>query len=296
MFKEERQSIEKSSFEAKIGLAEMLKGGIIIDVNTPEQAKIAEDAGAIAVVALEKNISDLRNDCHISRMTHPELIKKIQKSVSIPVIAKCRVGHFIEAQILEALFVDFIDESEYLTTADEDHFIDKQQFKIPFVSGARNLGEALRRVGEGAAMIRSRSDNTTQITDTVKCLRNMLREIKSLSIIEPEEFMAEAKKIGAPFHLVELVAKTGKLPVPFFASGGIVTPADAALAMQLGAESVFISSGIFKSENPLQLAKAMVAAVTYFNDPEILADVSMGLVELSLTPHQKEEILTQRGW
>jgi pyridoxal 5'-phosphate synthase pdxS subunit len=295
MFKDDRQPLEKSSFEVKAGLAKMLKGGVIIDVNTPEQAKIAEDAGAIAVVAYEKSPLDFRPENNVARMANPELIKKIQKAVSIPVIAKCRIGHFTEAHILEALFVDFIDESEFLTPADEEHFLDKEEFKIPFICGAKNLGEALRRIGEGAAMIRSKCDISTSLSESIRHLKNIRRDIRRLTMLDSNEFMTEMKNLGAPFHLIEQVAKTGKLPVPLFGAGGIVTPADAALMMHLGADSVFISSGIFKSENPLQLAKAMVAAVNYFNSPEILADVSLGLVEFDLSTH-KEEILPHRGW
>lgn len=296
MFKEERQTLEKNSLEAKIGLADMLKGGLIIEVNSPEQAKMAEDAGAIAVVAVEKSFSDLKHEYSVSRMSSLELIKKIQKSVTIPVIAKCRVGHFVEAHILEALFVDFIDESEHLAPVDEEHYIDKQQFKIPFISGVKNLSEALRRISEGAALVRTREDSSTQMAETVKCLRTIYREIKALKILEPEEILIESRKIGATLQLVEYVAKMGKLPVPIFAAGGISTPSDAALAMHLGAESIFISSAIFKWENPIQVAKAMVAAITYFDNPEILADASMGFVEFEHDPYHKEEILTQRNW
>ncbi|MBS4167760.1 pyridoxal 5'-phosphate synthase lyase subunit PdxS [Parachlamydia sp. AcF125] len=291
----------KNTFEVKIGLAEMLKGGVIMDVTTPEQAKIAEDAGAVAVMALERIPADIRSQGGIARMSNPELIQKIQESVSIPVMAKCRIGHFVEAQILEALFIDFIDESEVLTPADEENHIDKTPFKIPFVCGCRNLGEALRRIGEGAAMIRTKGEaGTGNIVEAVRHMRALMREIRLLTMLDPSELMAEAKKMGAPFHLVQQVAKTGKLPVPNFAAGGIATPADAALMMQLGAESVFVGSGIFKSEDPPQRAKAIVAATTYYHNPEMLAKISMGLLSamegLEIQQIKKEELLAYRGW
>ncbi|CCB87714.1 MULTISPECIES: pyridoxal 5'-phosphate synthase lyase subunit PdxS [Parachlamydia] len=292
---------EKNTFEVKIGLAEMLKGGVIMDVTTPDQAKIAEDAGAVAVMALERIPADIRSQGGIARMSNPELIQKIQESVSIPVMAKCRIGHFVEAQILEALFIDFIDESEVLTPADEENHIDKTPFKIPFVCGCRNLGEALRRIGEGAAMIRTKGEaGTGNIVEAVRHMRALLREMRLLTMLDPSELMAEAKKMGAPFHLVQQVAKTGKLPVPNFAAGGIATPADAALMMQLGAESVFVGSGIFKSEDPPQRARAIVAAATYYNNPEMLAKISMGLLSamegLEIQQIKKEELLAYRGW
>lgn len=301
MARESTQKIEKGSFEVKVGLAEMLKGGVIMDVTNPEQAKIAEDAGAVAVMALERIPSDIRAQGGVARMSNVELIQKIQEAVSIPVMAKCRIGHFVEAQILEALFVDFIDESEVLTPADEEFHIDKHSFKIPFVCGCRNLGEALRRIGEGAAMIRTKGEaGSGNIVEAVRHMRAVTREIKRLSSLDHAELMTEAKLLGAPYHLVEQVATTGKLPVPNFAAGGIATPADAALMMQLGAESVFVGSGIFKSEDPQQRAKAIVAAATYYNDPETLANISMGLLNampgLDIAEMKKEDLLASRGW
>lgn len=292
---------EKGSFEVKVGLAEMLKGGVIMDVTTPEQAKIAEDAGAVAVMALERIPADIRAEGGIARMSNPELIQKIQEAVSIPVMAKCRIGHFVEAQILEALFVDFIDESEVLTPADEENHIDKFAFRIPFVCGCRNLGEALRRIGEGAAMIRTKGEaGTGNIVEAVRHMRAVMREVRLLAGMDPTELMAEAKRLGAPYHLVQQVAKTGKLPVPNFAAGGIATPADAALMMQLGAESVFVGSGIFKSEDPAKRGKAIVAAATYYQDPEMLAKISMGLLSamkgLDIQQIKKEDLLANRGW
>lgn len=292
---------EKGSFEVKVGLAEMLKGGVIMDVTNPEQAKIAEEAGAVAVMALERIPSDIRAQGGIARMSPPELIQKIQEAVSIPVMAKCRIGHFVEAQILEALFVDFIDESEVLTPADEEYHIDKNAFRIPFVCGCRDLGEALRRIGEGAAMIRTKGEaGTGNVVEAVRHMRSVMREIRFLAGMDHAELMTEAKKLGAPFHLVEQVAKTGKLPVPNFAAGGIATPADAALMMQLGAESVFVGSGIFKSEDPLQRAKAIVAAATYFQDSAMLAKISMGLLSampgIDIQTLKKEDLLSPRGW
>lgn len=290
---------EKGSFEVKVGLAEMLKGGVIMDVTTPEQAKIAEDAGAVAVMALERIPADIRAQGGIARMSSPELIHKIQEAVSIPVMAKCRIGHFVEAQILEALFVDFIDESEVLTPADEENHIDKHAFRIPFVCGCRDLGEALRRIGEGAALIRTKGEaGTGNIVEAVRHMRTINREIRLLSTMDPSEWMAEAKKLGAPYHLVKQVAETRKLPVPNFAAGGIATPADAALMMQLGAETVFVGSGIFKSEDPAQRAKAIVGAATYYKDPEMLAKISMGLMSAmkGLDIMRKEDMLSPRGW
>lgn len=301
MRKQANQKHEKGSFEVKVGLAEMLKGGVIMDVTTPDQAKIAEDAGAVAVMALERIPADIRAQGGIARMSNPELIQKIQEAVSIPVMAKCRIGHFVEAQILEALFVDFIDESEVLTPADEEFHIDKNAFRIPFVCGCRNLGEALRRIGEGAAMIRTKGEaGSGNIVEAVRHMRSVTRDIRRLASLPHAELMSEAKLIGAPYHLVELVAKTGKLPVPQFAAGGIATPADAALVMQLGAESIFVGSGIFKSEDPVQRARAIVAAATYYNDPEMLSKISMGLLSampgLDIQQIKKEDLLAQRGW
>lgn len=301
MQKEHPASIEKGSFEVKVALAEMLKGGVIMDVTTPEQAKIAEDSGAVAVMALERIPSDIRSQGGIARMSQPELIQKIQESVTIPVMAKCRIGHFVEAQILEALQVDFIDESEVLTPADEENHIDKHPFKVPFVCGCRDLGEALRRIGEGAAMIRTKGEaGTGNIVEAVRHMRTVNREIRRLQSMDQAELMAEAKRLGAPFHLVQLVAHTGTLPVPNFAAGGIATPADAALMMQLGAQACFVGSGIFKSQDPAQRARAIVGAVTYFRDPDMLAQISMGLLDamrgLDIRQLKKDELLAHRGW
>jgi pyridoxal 5'-phosphate synthase pdxS subunit len=270
----------KSSFAVKVGLAEMLKGGVIMDVTTPEQAKIAEDAGAVAVMALERIPSDIRADGGVARMSHPEVIVRIQETVSIPVMAKCRIGHFVEAQILQALHVDFIDESEVLTPADEQFQIDKHLFQVPFVCGCRNLGEALRRIHEGAALIRTKGEaGTGNIVEAVRHMRDLKSEIVHLQGLTVEELKEEASRARVPYELVAEVAKRGALPVPNFAAGGIATPADAALMMQLGAETVFVGSGIFKSEDPMPRAKAIVRAVTYAHDPEMLAKISMGLLE-----------------
>lgn len=292
---------EKGSFEVKVGLAEMLKGGVIMDVTTVEQAKISEDAGAVAVMALERIPADIRIEGGVARMSNPELIQKIQEAVSIPVMAKCRIGHFVEAQILEALFVDFIDESEVLTPADEENHIDKHAFRIPFVCGCRDLGEALRRIAEGAAMIRTKGEaGTGNIVEAVRHMRSVMRDVRRLKSLDPSELMAEAKRLGAPFDLIQKVAKTGKLPVPNFAAGGIATPADAALMMQLGAESVFVGSGIFKSEDPTKRAKAIVAAATHYNDSEMLSQISMGLLGamkgLEIQQIKKDELMAPRGW
>lgn len=294
-------STEKGSFEVKVGLAEMLKGGVIMDVTTAEQAKIAEDSGAAAVMALERIPADIRAEGGVARMTNPEYIQKIQKAVSIPVMAKCRIGHFVEAQILESLFVDFIDESEVLTPADEENHIDKHNFRIPFVCGCRDLGEALRRIGEGAAMIRTKGEaGTGNIVEAVRHMRTLNRQIRGLTVMDGAELMAEAKRLGAPYELVKIVAEKGRLPVPNFAAGGIATPADAALMMQLGAESVFVGSGVFKSEDPEKRAKAIVAAVTHYRDPEMLAKISMGLLSgmkgLDMQQIRKDELLSSRGW
>lgn len=301
MRKKKSSFVEKGSFEVKVALAEMLKGGVIMDVTTPEQAKIAEDAGAVAVMALERIPSDIRTQGGIARMSNPELIQKIQDAVTIPVMAKCRIGHFVEAQILEALQVDFIDESEVLTPADEENHIDKHPFKVPFVCGCRDLGEALRRIGEGAAMIRTKGEaGTGNIVEAVRHMRTVNREIRRLQAMDQAELMSEAKRMGAPFHLIQQVARTGALPVPNFAAGGIATPADAALMMQLGAQTIFVGSGIFKSQDPTQRAKAIVGAATYYQDPEMLAQISMGLLDamrgLDIRQLKKEELLAQRGW
>ena len=272
--------MEKGSFEVKVGLAEMLKGGVIMDVTNAEQAKIAEDTGAVAVMALERIPADIREDGGIARMSNPKMIKEIQKSVSIPVMAKCRIGHFAEAQVLEALEVDFIDESEVLTPADEMNHIEKNKFNIPFVCGCRNLGEALRRIGEGAALIRTKGEaGSGNIVEAVRHMRSVMGDIRALTVMSEDELMAESKRLSAPYELVKQTAKLGKLQVPNFAAGGIATPADASLMMQLGAESLFVGSGIFKSEDPSARAKAIVEAATHWDNPEILARVSEGLLE-----------------
>ncbi len=294
-------AILTGTLKTKIGLAQMLKGGVIMDVTNPEQAKIAEEAGAVAVMALERVPADIRKQGGVARMADPEIILKIMDAVSIPVMAKVRIGHFVEAQILEALGVDFIDESEVLTPADEEHHIDKHQFKVPFVCGARNLSEALRRIAEGAALIRTKGEaGTGNIVEAVRHMRLIQKEIRELQSRRPDELFAEAKRLQAPLELVQYVAEHGKLPVPNFAAGGIATPADAALMMQLGAESVFVGSGIFKSENPLKRAKAIVEAVTYYNDPKKLAEISRGLGEampgIDVSKLKEEELLQTRGW
>jgi pyridoxal 5'-phosphate synthase pdxS subunit len=293
--------MEKGSFELKVGLAEMLKGGVIMDVTTFEQAKIAEEAGAVAVMALERIPADIRKDGGIARMSNPEMIRAIQGTVSIPVMAKCRIGHFVEAQILEALEVDFIDESEVLTPADEENHIYKHEFAIPFVCGARDLGEALRRIGEGAAMIRTKGEaGSGNIVEAVRHMRVIQGGIHRLTVMDQSELMAESKRLGTPYALVEQVAKIGKLPVPNFSAGGIATPADAALMMQLGAEAVFVGSGIFKSEDPAVRAQAIVEATTYFNDPDKLAQASAKLKGamrgLDMSEIPPEERLQERGW
>ncbi len=293
--------MEKGSFEVKVGLAEMLKGGVIMDVTTAEQAVIAEEAGAAAVMALERIPADIREDGGIARMSQPAMIKEIQDKVSIPVMAKCRIGHFAEAQILETLDIDFIDESEVLTPADEANHINKQAFKVPFVCGCRNLGEALRRIGEGAAMIRTKGEaGSGNIVEAVRHMRMVQSQLKELTVLEEDELMAKAKELGAPYSLVKQVAKLGKLPVPNFAAGGIATPADASLMMQLGAESVFVGSGIFKSEDPAARGEAIVAAVTYYDDPEKLAEVSYGLQEamkgLDMSEIPEGQRMQERGW
>jgi len=294
-------SITKGSFEIKVALAEMLKGGVIMDVTSVDQAKIAEDAGAVAVMALERIPSDIRAQGGIARMSNPELIQQIQQAVSIPVMAKCRIGHFVEAQLLEALQVDFIDESEVLTPADEENHIDKSDFQIPFVCGCRDLGEALRRIGEGAALIRTKGEaGTGNIVEAVRHMRTVNREIRKLMTMDASELMAEAKRLGAPFHLVQQVSRSGTLPVPNFAAGGIATPADAALMMQLGAQTVFVGSGIFKSEDPAKRARAIVGAATYYQDPEMLLQISMGLLDamkgLDIRQLTKDQLLAERGW
>lgn len=285
----------------KVGLAEMLKGGVIMDVTDAEQAKIAEEAGAVAVMALERIPADIRAQGGVARMSKPRMIKEIQEAVSIPVMAKCRIGHFAEAQILEALDVDFIDESEVLTPADEENHVDKFAFKVPFVCGCRNVGEALRRIGEGAAMIRTKGEpGTGNIVEAVRHMRDVNEGIRRIQMLRPDELMAEAKNLGAPHHLVLQVHELGKLPVPNFAAGGIATPADASLMMQLGAETVFVGSGIFKSTDPAARAKAIVEATTYYDDPKKLLEVSMDLGDamdgLEIDKLPAEELMAPRGW
>jgi pyridoxal 5'-phosphate synthase pdxS subunit len=283
----------------KRGLAEMLRGGVIMDVVTPEQARVAEDSGAVAVMALERVPADIRRDGGVARMSDPSMIEGIQAAVTIPVMAKCRIGHFAEAQVLQSLGVDYVDESEVLTPADEAHHVDKWAFTVPFVCGATNLGEALRRVSEGACMIRSKGEaGTGNIVEAVRHLRSILGEIRRLTVASPEELFAAAKEHRAPIELVQEVAGRGELPVPLFCAGGIATPADASLVMQLGAQAVFVGSGIFKSDDPAPRAKAIVEATTHYADPSIVAKVSRGLGEAM----RGEEIgtldlkLAERGW
>ena len=293
--------VDKGTWKVKTGLAQMLKGGVIMDVVTPEHAKIAEDAGACAVMALERVPADIRAHGGVARMSDPELVLRIMDTVTIPVMAKCRIGHFVEAQVLEALGVDYIDESEVLTPADEEHHIDKHLFKVPFVCGCRNLGEALRRIGEGAAMIRTKGEaGTGNVVEAVRHARTVLGAIRHLQNRAPEELMAAAKEMGAPYELVVQVAQLGRLPVVNFAAGGIATPADAALMMQLGVDGVFVGSGIFKSSEPARRASAIVQAVTHYRDPKIIAEVSRGLGEampgLEMKAIPEEERLAGRGW
>jgi len=290
-----------SELRLKTGLADMLKGGAIMDVTNAEQAKIAEEAGAVSVMALERVPADIRREGGIARMASPAKIREIMEAVSIPVMAKVRIGHFVEAQILEALGVDFVDESEVLTPADEENHIDKHAFKVPFVCGCRDLGEALRRIGEGAALIRTKGEaGSGNIVEAVRHLRQVNREIRRLTVMDEEEYMAEAKRLGAPYELVRWVAKNGKLPVPNFAAGGVATPADAALCMQLGAETVFVGSGVFKSEDPAKRAEAIVKAVTHYNEPKILAEISQDLGEpmkgLDIARMDPKDLLQTRGW
>ena len=292
---------EKSTWRTKVGLAEMLKGGVIMDVTTAEQAKIAEEAGATAVMALERVPADIRAQGGVARMADPVKIKEIMATVTIPVMAKARIGHFAEAQVLEALGVDFVDESEVLTPADDRYHIDKHQFKVPFVCGCRNLGEALRRIGEGAAMIRTKGEaGSGNVIEAVRHMRQVQDDMRRLTILPTEELMAAAKELGAPYELVCEVAKTGKLPVPNFAAGGIATPADASLLMQLGAEAVFVGSGIFKSNDPAARAKAIVEATTYYDKPEVVARVSEGIGEampgLDIAKLDEKDLLQTRGW
>lgn len=292
---------EKGTWTVKKGLAEMLKGGVIMDVTTPEQAKIAEEAGACAVMALERVPADIRAAGGVARMADPTVILQIMEAVTIPVMAKVRIGHFVEAQILQEIGVDYLDESEVLTPADEQHHINKHEFTVPFVCGARNLGEALRRIGEGAAMIRTKGEpGTGNVIEAVRHMRLMVGGIKRLHSVSREELMSIAKEMGAPFELVVQVAETGQLPVVNFAAGGIATPADAAMMMQLGADGIFVGSGIFKSKNPFARAKAIVAATTYYNEPKILAEVSRDLDEampgLEIAVIAPEHRMQDRGW
>ncbi|MBI3941184.1 MAG: pyridoxal 5'-phosphate synthase lyase subunit PdxS [Acidobacteria bacterium] len=293
--------METGTLKLKTGLAEMLKGGAIMDVTNAEQAKIAEDAGAVAVMALERVPADIRAEGGVARMAPISRIREIQQTVSIPVMAKCRIGHIAEARMLEAMKVDFIDESEVLTPADEEHHVNKMDFVVPFVCGARDLGEALRRIAEGAALIRTKGEaGSGNIVEAVRHIRKITRELRTLTIAADEELMTESKKLGAPFELVRWVARAGHLPVPNFAAGGIATPADAALVMLLGAESVFVGSGIFKSSDPARRARAIVQAVTHFNDPERLVAISGDLAEamrgLDIAQMDKKELLQTRGW
>lgn len=293
--------VEKGTYRLKKGLAEMLKGGVIMDVVNAEQAKIAEEAGAVAVMALERVPADIRATGGVARMADPKIIKEIMKAVTIPVMAKARIGHFVEAQVLEALGVDYIDESEVLTPADENYHIDKLNFKVPFVCGARNLGEALRRIGEGAAMIRTKGEpGTGNIVEAVRHMREVMDEVRRLKNIPKEELMTKAKELGAPFELLQEVAQKGRLPVVNFAAGGIATPADAALMMQLGADGVFVGSGIFKSDDPKKRARAIVEATTHYDNPEIIAQVSEGLGEamkgIEISQIAAAERMQDRGW
>lgn len=293
--------MEKGTLTVKAGLAQMLKGGVIMDVVTPDQASIAEEAGACAVMALERVPADIRAHGGVARMADPTVIQAIMEVVSIPVMAKCRIGHFVEAYVLESLGVDYIDESEVLTPADEAHHIWKHEFKIPFVCGCRDLGEALRRIGEGAAMMRTKGEaGTGNIVEAVRHIRTVMGHIRKIQGMNECELMAESKSLGAPFELLQEVHSTGKLPVVNFAAGGVATPADAALMMQLGAEGVFVGSGIFKSSNPEAVAKAIVQAVTHYDDPQIIAEVSRGLGEvmpgLDIKSIPPGELLAVRGW
>lgn len=293
--------MEKGTLRVKTGFAEMFKGGVIMDVTNAEQARIAEEAGACAVMALERVPADIRVQGGVARMSDPKVIKEIIKTVSIPVMAKARIGHFVEAQVLEALGVDFIDESEVLTPADEEHHIDKHAFKVPFVCGARELGEALRRIGEGASMIRTKGEaGTGNVVEAVRHARAVLRGIRKIQSLREDELMTEAKELKAPYELLRYIHQNGKLPVVNFAAGGVATPADAALMMHLGLDGVFVGSGIFKSGDPKKRAKAIVRAVTHYNDPEILAEVSEDLGEpmvgINLDFLPEEEKLAKRGW
>ncbi|MBF8266687.1 MAG: snz [Dehalococcoidia bacterium] len=293
--------MDKGTWRVKAGLAQMLKGGVIMDVVTPEQAKIAEDAGACAVMALERVPADIRAAGGVARMADPSRVLAIMKTVTIPVMAKCRIGHFVEAQVLESLGVDYLDESEVLTPADESNHIWKHDFKVPFVCGCRDLGEALRRIAEGAAMIRTKGEaGTGNVVEAVRHMRAVMGEIRKIQAMSQGELMAEAKALGAPFELVQEIHDTGRLPVVNFAAGGIATPADAALMMQLGAEGVFVGSGIYKSKNPAAFAKAIVEATTHYNNPDVIAKASQDLGEpmsgLDVRTLKQEELLSVRGW
>jgi pyridoxal 5'-phosphate synthase pdxS subunit len=292
---------QKKTWREKVGLAEMLKGGVIMDVVDPDQAKIAEDAGAVAVMALERVPADIRRDGGVARMSDPEMILGIKEAVTIPVMAKCRIGHFVEAEILEALEVDFVDESEVLTPADEENHVDKHAFTVPFVCGARNLGEALRRCAEGAAMIRTKGEaGTGDVVEAVRHMRTIMREIRQVQNAREDELLVLAKEHQAPLELVRQVRDLGKLPVPNFSAGGIATPADAALMMKLGAETVFVGSGIFKSGDPVRRARAIVESVLFHKDPKKLAEISKGLGEpmvgISVSSLTEKELLAGRGW
>ncbi len=292
---------ETGTWAVKVGLAQMLKGGVIMDVVTPDQARIAEEAGACAVMALERVPSDIRKDGGVARMSDPEMIRGIIEAVTIPVMAKARIGHFVEADVLQALGIDYVDESEVLTPADESHHIDKHLFKVPFVCGCRNLGEALRRIGEGAAMIRTKGEaGTGDIVEAVRHMRTVQDEIRRLQTLSDDEIYTAAKELQAPLELVKQVKREGRLPVVNFAAGGVATPADAALMMRLGADGVFVGSGIFKSENPPLVAKAIVEATTHYMDPEVIARVSTGLGKampgIAVGSLQEKELLAGRGW
>jgi pyridoxal 5'-phosphate synthase pdxS subunit len=292
---------QTGTLRLKTGLAEMLKGGVIMDVVNAEQAKVAEDAGAVAVMALERVPADIRAQGGVARMASVEKIREIMEAVTIPVMAKCRIGHFAEAQMLQALGVDYIDESEVLTPADEHHHVDKFAFQVPFVCGCRDLGEALRRIGEGAAMIRTKGEaGSGNIVEAVRHMRRVTDEIRRLTVLRPEQLMSAAKELGAPYELVRWVAENGKLPVPNFAAGGVATPADASLMMQLGAEAIFVGSGIFKSGDPERRARAIVEATTHYDDPEVLVRVSQNLGEamvgINISTLDQKELLQTRGW
>ncbi len=293
--------MDTSTWTTKVGLAQMLKGGVIMDVVTAEHARIAEEAGAVAVMALERVPADIRAHGGVARMSDPELILQIMEAVTIPVMAKTRIGHFVEAQVLEALGVDYIDESEVLTPADEEHHINKHKFKVPFVCGCRNLGEALRRVAEGAAMLRTKGEaGTGDVVEAVRHARTVYGEIRRLQRMDEDERFSAAKELQAPYELVRQVAETGRLPVVNFAAGGVATPADAALMMQLGVDGIFVGSGIFKSGNPAKRARAIVEATTHYNDPEVIAEVSKGLGEpmagINVASLSEGQLMAERGW